>query len=64
VLVPKKPLQEVVEERAEALARAEVAAIHHSMALEAQATSTEQVERQVAELRRKILEGNRSRLWI
>ena len=64
VLVPKKPLQEVVEERAEALARADVAAVHHSMALEAQATSAEQFERRVEEIRRKILEGNRSRLWL
>ena len=63
VLVPKQPLQQVVEERAEAIARAEVTAVHHSMALEDQATSQEQVERQVAELRRKLLEGRRSRLW-
>jgi predicted DNA-binding mobile mystery protein A len=63
VLVPKKPLQEVVEDRAEALARAELTAVHHTMALEAQATSTEQLERQVAELHRKILDGNRSKLW-
>jgi predicted DNA-binding mobile mystery protein A len=64
VLVPKKPLREVVEERAEAIARAEVVAVHHSMALEAQATGAEQLERQVADLRRKLLDGNRSRLWI
>jgi predicted DNA-binding mobile mystery protein A len=64
VLVPKKPLREVVEERAEAIARAEVVAVQHSMALEAQATGAEQLERQVADLRRKLLDGNRSRLWI
>jgi predicted DNA-binding mobile mystery protein A len=64
VLIPKQPLREFVEKRAEVLARAEVAAVHHSMTLEAQATSTEEVERQVADLRRKILEGNRSRLWL
>lgn len=63
VLVPKQPLQQVVEERAEVIARAEITAVHHSMALEDQATSQEQVERQVAELRRKLLEGPRSRLW-
>jgi predicted DNA-binding mobile mystery protein A len=63
VLVPRKPLQQVVEQRAETIARAEIAAVHHSMALEEQATSQEQVERQVAELRRKLLEGPRSRLW-
>jgi predicted DNA-binding mobile mystery protein A len=63
VLVPSRPLQQVVEQRADAMARAEIAAVHHSMALEEQATSQEQVERQVAELRRKLLEGPRSRLW-
>jgi predicted DNA-binding mobile mystery protein A len=63
VLVPRKPLQQVVEQRAEAIARAEIAAVHHSMALEDQATSQEQMELQVAELRRKLLEGPRSRLW-
>jgi predicted DNA-binding mobile mystery protein A len=63
VLVPRQPLQQLVERRAEAIARAEIAAVHHSMALEDQATSQEQVERQVAELRRKLLEGPRSRLW-
>lgn len=64
VLVPRELLQQVVEQRAEAIARAEVAAVHHSMTLEAQATSQEQVERQVAEFRRKLLEGPRSRLWM
>ena len=63
VLVPRKPLQQMLEQRAEAIARTEVAAVHHSMALEEQATSQEQMERQVAELRRKLLEGPRSRLW-
>jgi predicted DNA-binding mobile mystery protein A len=63
VLVPRKPLQQMLEQRAEAIARTEVAAVQHSMALEEQATSPEQVERQVAELRRKLLEGPRSRLW-
>ena len=63
VLVPRKPLQQVVEQRAEDIARAEITAVHHSMALEDQATSQEQMELQVAELRRKLLEGPRSRLW-
>jgi predicted DNA-binding mobile mystery protein A len=62
-LVPKKPLQEVLEARAEAIARAEVTAVHHSMALEEQATSKQQVEQQIAELRHKLLGGPRSRLW-
>jgi predicted DNA-binding mobile mystery protein A len=63
VLVPRTPLRQMVDQRADAIARREVAAVHHSMALEDQATSHEQMERQVADLRRKLLEGPRSRLW-
>lgn len=62
-LVPKRPLQEVVEERADRIARDQVSRVRHSMALEEQSTSKEHLERQVAELRRKLLEGKRSRLW-
>ena len=62
-LVPKRPLQEIVEDRAERIARNEVSRVRHSMALENQLTNSEDAERQVAELRAKLLEGKRSRLW-
>ena len=62
-LVPKRPLQEVVEERAERIARDEVSRVKHSMALEDQPTGREHLEREVAELRRKLMGGKRSRLW-
>jgi len=62
-LVPKRPLQEVVEERAERIARDEVSRVNHSMALEDQSTGREHLEREIAELRRKLMEGKRSRLW-
>jgi predicted DNA-binding mobile mystery protein A len=62
-LVPKRPLQEVVEERAERIARDEVSRVKHSMALEDQSTGREHLEREIAELRRKLMEGKRSRLW-
>ena len=62
-LVPKRPLQEVVEERADRIAHDQVSRVSHSMALEDQSTSNEHFERQIAELRRKLLEGKRSRLW-
>jgi hypothetical protein len=35
----------------------------HSMALEDQLTSKSYLERAVADLRKKLLEGKRSRLW-
>jgi predicted DNA-binding mobile mystery protein A len=62
-LVPKHPLQEVVEERAERIARDEVSRVKHSMTLENQSTGREHLEREIAELRRKLMEGKRSRLW-
>jgi len=62
-LVPKKNLQQVVEERAEDLARQEVDRVRHSMALEGQSTGSDHRTRQIDDLRRKLLEGRRSRLW-
>ncbi|MCX7056526.1 MAG: mobile mystery protein A [Proteobacteria bacterium] len=62
-LVPLRPLQQVVEERADHIARDQVSRVRHSMALENQSTSNEYLEREIAELRAKLLEGKRSRLW-
>jgi predicted DNA-binding mobile mystery protein A len=62
-LVPKRSLRETVEERADHLAREQVSRVRHSMALEDQLTSQDHLEREVAELRKKLLEGKRSRLW-
>jgi predicted DNA-binding mobile mystery protein A len=63
VLIPRRSLQETVEERADLIARDQVSRVRHSMALEDQSTSKAHSEREVAELRRKLLEGKRSRLW-
>ena len=62
-LVPKSPLPETVEERADRIARDQVSRVQHSMALEDQSTSKEHLERETAALRRRLLEGKRSRLW-
>lgn len=62
-LVPKRSLQEVVHERADRIAHDQVARVSHSMSLENQSTSNEYLERQIAELRSKLLEGKLSRLW-
>ncbi len=62
-LVPKHPLQETVEARAERVARDQVLRVRHSMVLENQQPNDEYLEREVAELRRKLLDGKRSRLW-
>ena len=63
VLVPKQPLQQMVAERAERVAREQVSRIRHSMSLEDQQTSKRHMEREIAEMRKKLLEGKRSRLW-
>ncbi|MEP7246913.1 MAG: mobile mystery protein A [Gammaproteobacteria bacterium] len=63
VLVPKLSLKEMVEDRADRIARDQVSRVSHSMALEDQRTGAEHLEREIAELRRKLLEGKRSRLW-
>ena len=40
-----------------------VSRVKYSMALEDQSTGPEHLEREIAELRRKLMEGKRSRLW-
>jgi hypothetical protein len=52
-----------VEERAEQIARDEISRGKHSMPLENQSTDREHLEREITELRRKLMEGKRSRLW-
>lgn len=62
-LVPKRTLAETLEVRATTLARQQMAAISHSMALEAQATSPETVESQIRALADSLLKGSRRVLW-
>lgn len=62
-LVPKQSLADTLEARATALARQQMAAISHSMALEAQATSRQIVEAQTRALADSLLKGSRRALW-
>jgi predicted DNA-binding mobile mystery protein A len=62
-LIPKRSLQETVEERADRIARDQVSRVRHSKSLEDQLSSESHLEREVQELRRKLLEGKHSRLW-
>ena len=62
-LVPRRPLQTTLEERADRIAREQVGQVQHSMALEGQATSKRFQEEQIAELRQRLLAGKHSRLW-
>jgi predicted DNA-binding mobile mystery protein A len=63
VLVPRKPLTQILDQRAEAVARELVARVRHSSALKGQATSEAVGEREIAALKRRLLDGNQSRLW-
>ena len=62
-LVPKKTLVDTLDARATALARQQMAAISHSMALEAQSTSRETVDAQTRALAESLLKGSRRALW-
>jgi predicted DNA-binding mobile mystery protein A len=62
-LVPRKSLQDIVEARAEQVARDQVERVRHSMRLEQQGTSDDLFDHEVDDLKRKLLEGRRSRLW-
>jgi len=62
-LVPKQSLADTLENRALTLARQQMAAVNHTMALEAQATSREIVEAQTRALAENLLKGSRRALW-
>ncbi len=62
-LVPKQSLTDTLEARASNLARHRMAAISHTMALEAQSTSPETVEVQTRALAESLLKGPRRTLW-
>jgi predicted DNA-binding mobile mystery protein A len=62
-LVPKQSLTDTLETRASNLARRRMAAISHTMALEAQSTSPETVEMQTRVLAESLLKGSRRTLW-
>jgi len=62
-LVPRQALEETLEARAAALAREQMAAISHTMALEAQATSPEARDVQTRALIEALRSGSQRALW-
>ncbi|MCI1015984.1 mobile mystery protein A [Herbaspirillum sp. C7C2] len=62
-LVPRRPLTEVVQEQARAIAREEVTGIAHTMGLEDQRPDAERVGRQVERRTEELLRGRWSDLW-
>jgi len=62
-LVPRQSIAQTMESQANKIARERMAAVVHTMALEAQATSNETVNTQVKELAESLLKGSRRELW-
>lgn len=62
-LVPKKPLEKMLHDRAHELARKQLSPVAHTMALEDQALSSEAHRLQVELLAKELLEGSRRELW-
>jgi predicted DNA-binding mobile mystery protein A len=62
-LVPRKPLETIVQERASEKARTRLRTISHSMTLEDQRVREEDEHEQLGGLVKKLLEGPGSALW-
>lgn len=62
-LIPRKPLTEVVQERAQQLASEEVHGVAHTMSLEDQRPTDERIQKQVNRRAEELLRGKWSKLW-
>ena len=62
-LVPRKPLTEMMQDRAIQLAKEEVYRVAHTMSLEDQRPTDERIQKQVARRADELLRGKWSALW-
>lgn len=62
-LVPRKPLEDQIRERAEAVAEAQLRRTHHTMRLEAQGLDAQDLERERNRLIEELLRAKPSHLW-
>lgn len=62
-LVPRRRLEEILEEQALKVARAQIARVQHSMELEAQRPESRATERQVAELAKEFVSRMATEVW-
>lgn len=62
-LVPRRPLSEMVEDKAKAIAREEVLGVAHTMHLENQRPSNEFLEKEIERRAAELLRGRWSNLW-
>jgi predicted DNA-binding mobile mystery protein A len=62
-LIPRKPLNELVEERARVVAKKRLRSTQHSMALEAQSVDKADEEEQLKQLSERLIKKAGSGLW-
>ncbi|WP_254073728.1 mobile mystery protein A [Burkholderia sp. S171] len=62
-LMPRKPLTQVVEDRARSIALQEVSGVAHTMSLEDQRPTTDRLRKQVEHRTAELLRGRWSDLW-
>jgi predicted DNA-binding mobile mystery protein A len=62
-LVPRKPLTQVVEDQARAIALQEVSSVAHTMDLEGQRPAPDRLRKQVEQRTADLLQGRWSDLW-
>ncbi len=62
-LVPRRPLTQVVEDRARSIALQEVSGVAHTMSLEDQRPATDRLRKQVEQRTAELLRGRWSDLW-
>lgn len=62
-LVPRKPLEDQIRERAAAVAEAQLGRTHHTMRLEAQGLDAQDLERERNRLIEELLRAKPSHLW-
>ncbi len=62
-LVPRASLYDILHQQARKIAKQKVQQIAHSMALEQQALTSEQIEKQIKELTKELLETSINKIW-
>lgn len=62
-LVPEKSLEQILTAQAHKVAQRQIKAINHSMSLEQQGLTNQQLQQQEAALVAELLEGNLKELW-
>lgn len=62
-IVPIKPIETILEERAKRIAKKRIQVINHSMSLELQGLTPEQLKAQEENLVDELLAGNLKKLW-